>query len=186
MSQRDLTLVREDLQALTRAVAQLTARVEALELRNATGDPAESEFELVGSAASADRPVSAPSERITTAGLSAFRVVVAEEVGRFLGRAYRGEFRGSSGRSKVNLSSRIYVVLAGFDGLLLPEPRLFSSFQKVRELCQRGPDSGDSIYVGLPSQAEAAIALRAAGLSWPSAGIDGRDGGSRASGRGGR
>ena len=186
MSQRDFSLLSGDLQALTRAVAQLTARVEALELRHATGDPQESEFELVGSAASADRPASAASERVNTSGLSAQRVEVAEEVGRFLGRAYRGEFRGSSGRSKVNLSSRIYVVLAGFDGLLLPEPRLFSTFHKVRELCQRGPDSGDSIYVGLPSQAEAAIALRAAGLSWPAAGIDGRDGGSRPAGRGGR
>jgi hypothetical protein len=189
MSGRELSLVRADLVELTRTVARLAARVEALELREATGEGrevTESEFELVGAPSVSAQSAYSPASRVHASGLSPHRVAVAEEVGRFLGRASRGEFRGSSGRSKVNLSSRIYVVLAPFDGRLFPEPRLFTVFAKVRELCLRGPDSGDSIYVGLPSQAEAAIALRSAGLSWPAAGIDGRDGSSGASGGGGR
>ena len=175
MSSRDLSLIRADLAALTLTVARLTERVAALEL----GSAEDQEFELVGEAAASGSatPGSAAAEGVRQAGLSALRVEVAESVGAFLGRAVRGEHRGNSGRSRVNLSSRVYIVLAGFDGRVLEEPLLFSSFGPARELCLRGPDSGSSIFVGLPSQAEAAIALRAAGLSWPVRGIDGRDGG---------
>ena len=155
MSLRELALLREDLAALTLSVARLTERVAALEVRDREG----SEFEVVSEGATADRSVASAAGPVSTAGLSTLRVEVAEEVGRFLGRACRGEHRGPSGRHKVNLSSRVYIVLAGFDGRLLPAPKLFSTFAQVRDLCQRGPDSGDSIFVGLPSQAEAALAL---------------------------
>jgi hypothetical protein len=182
MSSRELSLLRADLAALTLSVARLTERVAALEVREGEG----SEFELVGEGARASEPAAASGGPVNTSGLSTLRVEVAEEVGRFLGRALRGEHRGVSGRQKVNLSSRVYIALAGYDGQHFPTPRLFSSFNQVRELCQRGPDSGDSIYVGLPSQAEAALALRAAGLNWPAEGIDGRDRGRRYPGGGSR
>ena len=182
MSARDLHLLREDLTALTLAVARLSERVAALEVR----DTEEQGFELVGpDPAPSAAPSSTACEGVRTAGLSALRVEVAEEVGAFLGRAVRGEHRGNSGRSRVNLSSRVYIVLAGFDGRVLEEPLLFSNFGAARELCLRGPDSGNSIFVGLPSQAEAAIALCVAGFAWPARGIDGRDGSRRgASSRG--
>ena len=105
-------------------------------------------------------------------GRDPFRASVAREIGRFLGRAVRGENRGTSGRDKVSLPFRIYIVLAPFSGEPYTEPKLFSRFCSVKELCKRGPDTGRSVFVGLPSQWEALIALREAGFSWPASGID--------------
>ena len=103
---------------------------------------------------------------------SQFRTAVARQVGRFLRRALDGGHLQSSGRSSLNLSSRYYVVLGDFEGRRCVEPCIFSTFGPCKALCCRGPDKGRSIFVGLPTQAEVAEALRAADLSWPAGGID--------------
>ena len=105
---------------------------------------------------------------------SSFRTEVAESVGRFLRRALDGAFRGSSGRDQLGLASRYYIVLSDFEGRHFAEPCVFSSCSRAKALCIRSPDKGNSIFVGLPSQTEVATALRAAGLSWPRAGLDGQ------------
>ena len=105
---------------------------------------------------------------------SSFRTEVSEGVGRFLRRALDGAYRGSSGRDQLSLASRYYIVPADFEGRQFAEPCVFSSFTRAKSLCIRGPDKGNSIFVGLPSQTEVASALRAAGLSWPRAGLDGQ------------
>ena len=51
--------------------------------------------------------------------------------------------------------------------------RFFTKFESVRRLCKRGPDGGASVFVGLPSQAGVLTALKAAGLQWPTAGVNG-------------
>ncbi|CAE7606984.1 unnamed protein product [Symbiodinium sp. CCMP2592] len=92
------------------------------------------------------------------------RVSVAKEIGEFLRRAYSGGHRGSSGGDKVALASRLYIVLAPYSGEKYSSPKIFSSFGAVKSLCKRGPDPGRSIFVGVPSQWEAAIVLRTAGF----------------------
>ena len=108
------------------------------------------------------------SQDLLTEGRDPLRVSVAKEVGAFLGRACRGEHRGSSGRDRVQLASRVYIVLAPFSGELYAEARLYSKFEPVR-----GPDPGRSVFVGLPTQWDALIALKEAGYDWPAAGING-------------
>ena len=105
---------------------------------------------------------------------SAFRTHVAQEVGLFLRRALDGGHLRTSGRSALNLSSRYYIVLADFEGRRFREPFVCSTFGQAKAFCIRGPDKGQSIFVGLPTQVEVAVALREAGLSWPSAGLDGQ------------
>lgn len=96
------------------------------------------------------------------------REAVAREVGAFLKRCLNGENRGSSGRDKLKgLQSRIYVVVRDKEDRVFNPVRLVKSFAEVRALCHRGEGWGDSIFVGLPSQAEAAVAVSAAGLGWP-------------------
>ncbi|CAE6927060.1 unnamed protein product [Symbiodinium sp. CCMP2592] len=97
---------------------------------------------------------------------SSFRTAVAKEVGQFLRRALDGGHLRTSGRSALTLSSKYYIVLADFEGRRFSEPCVFSAFAQAKALCIRGPDKGQSIFVGLPSQAECAVALREAGLSW--------------------
>ena len=103
---------------------------------------------------------------------SQYRTSIAREVGRFLRRALDGGHLRTSGRSALNFSSRYYVVLSDFQGRRCAEPCIFTSFAPCKALCLRGPDRGRSIFVGLPTQAEVAEALRAADLSWPSGGLD--------------
>ena len=90
---------------------------------------------------------------------------------RVLGSAggYSWAERGESGRDRLkNLQSRVYVVVRDKEDRVLNPVRLCKTFSEVRALCHRGDDWGDSIFIGLPSQAEAAIAVSAAGLGWPS------------------
>lgn len=97
------------------------------------------------------------------------REAVARDIGAFLRRSLDGANRGESGRDRLkNLQSRVYVVVRDKEDRVLNPVRLCKTFSEVRALCHRGDDWGDSIFIGLPSQAEAAIAVSAAGLGWPS------------------
>ena len=101
---------------------------------------------------------------------SEFRVKVAEDVGLFLARALSGGVRGTSGRERLSLASKIYIVCRDAAGLTFEEPLVTSSFSRVKELCfvgGRGSDPGQSVFVGLPSQAEVRLALSAARLPCP-------------------
>ena len=104
---------------------------------------------------------------------SAFRVSVAKQVGGFLRRALDGLPRGTSGRDRLSLQSKYYVVLADFEGRRPSEPLICTAFDRVRRHCHRGPQRGASVFVGLPSQAEVGVALTEAGLVWPSGGLNG-------------
>lgn len=75
----------------------------------------------------------------------------------------------AGGRERLNpLQSRIYVVLRDYNGLVTEHPaRIFSRFSAVKALCFRAGSPGDSVFVGLPSQREARLAVEAAGCSWP-------------------
>ena len=91
------------------------------------------------------------------------REAVAKEIGAFLKRSLSGEHRGESGRSKLkNLQNRVDKDNKVYDPVLLVK-----SYSEVRSLCQSSSGWGDSIFVGLPSAAEASIATCAAGLRWP-------------------
>ena len=71
---------------------------------------------------------------------SEFRVRVAEDVGHFLARALRGGARGPSGRDRLSLASKIYIICRDAAGLTFPEPLVTSSFTRVKELCLAGAE----------------------------------------------
>ena len=105
---------------------------------------------------------------------SEFRTAIATEVGSFLARALSGASRGTSGRDRLSLQSTYYIILADYQGRRPTEPLICNSFARVREHCCRGR----SVFVGLPSQVEASIALRTAAFEWPLAGINASQSGS--------
>ncbi|CAE7264901.1 unnamed protein product [Symbiodinium sp. CCMP2592] len=86
---------------------------------------------------------------------SSFRTAVAKEVGQFLRRALDGGHLRTSGRSALTLSSKYYIVLADFEGRRFSEPCVFSAFAPAKALCIRGPDKGQSIFVGSEGDEEA-------------------------------
>lgn len=180
MSQSSLSLasLTAQLRSLTLRVASLEERAAQTENRVTAVEEAVQEegnggFDLITEASSSDR--TSPSARVQSAAGaevlgsdSRGRRILAEEIGRFLRRAVEGEHRGSSGRDRLKLQNRVYVVLAGFDGSLLTEPRVESSFAVVKAICKRGADCGSSIFVGFATKWEAKVALETGRFFVPS------------------
>ena len=94
------------------------------------------------------------------------RAQLAREIGDFIRRALEGNFRGSSGRDRLRLASRLYLVFADFHGNRLSPPRVIRNFAEVSSLCKQGPDAGQSVFIGVPSQWEARIVFSQAGFDW--------------------
>lgn len=96
------------------------------------------------------------------------REEIARGIGQWLRRALEGDHRQNSGRDRLPLASRYYLVVKDYTGRAYEHPILvFSRFTPVRDLCQRGTDWADSIFIGVPSQREGQVAAIAAGLDWP-------------------
>lgn len=130
-----------------------------------------SEFDLVSE--TVERVLFTPPRAASAAsdsGLPTFRVEAAEQIGKWLRRGLRGEHRGLSGREKIPQSSQYYLVARDLTGQVHDPPLLFRSWGEAKGHCQaaRG-QCGDSVFVGLPSQAEVRIVVRAAQLKLPAA-----------------
>lgn len=133
------------------------------------GTAHEVDFEVVTSGV-ADQTPAFTAAASTGADLSPHRVSVAQGIGAWIGRALRGEHRGSSGRDLVKLASRVYVVAQDYQENVFNPPKVFNCFREVKSLCSNSEgDFGVSIFVGFPSKAEARIAVVAAGLNVPDA-----------------
>ena len=90
---------------------------------------------------------------------------LAADIGRWIRRALAGEFRGSSGRDRLRLQNRLYLVFSDFEGVPLTPPLLVDRFSEVKRLCKRGSDCGRAVFVGVASKWEAEIIFREAGFT---------------------
>ena len=96
------------------------------------------------------------------------RESICEEIGHYIQRALLGDHRGPSGRDRIQLSSRVWLVFRDYEGLEYRPVRVCRTFGECRDLVKRGQDCGDSVFVGLPSDREACRVTAAAGFDWPS------------------
>ena len=175
--------VRE-IETLRVAVLDLQARVIQLESRIAELEAERSEFTVIDPPAgigTTSRPLAGPEAAPagsrsaasftpaprTSEQTETERRQIAEEVGRFLRRCVAGEPRGCSGRDRLQLASRYWVVIRDFNGQDHSPPLIFSRFSDCRALVKRGSDCGDSIFVGLPSKSDIRRALLAGGFRLP-------------------
>eukprot|EP00438_Fugacium_kawagutii_P020517 Skav212694 [mRNA] locus=scaffold1930:276574:278753:+ [translate_table: standard] len=110
----------EELRAL---VAALTLRVRVLENQDSESTGS---FELTGPAVAS----AASSQAVDPADHGA-RAALARQIGAFVKKALAGDSRGSSGRDRLRLSSRYYLVFASFDGERYNPPRLCDNFGEV-------------------------------------------------------
>eukprot|EP00435_Cladocopium_sp_Y103_P049652 s1444_g15.t1 len=176
-----LDSICDQLQNLSLRVGVLERRADRAENRSeAVGST--SEFEVISGAASSVAEVAGgEGSQVGDVLVSdlAGRRQLAAEIGLFLQRCVRGEHRGTSGRDRLKLQNRIYVVLADFEGNLLSEPRVESSFAPVKALCKRGSDPGRAIFVGFPTKWEAKLALQTGGFAVAQALLVLEDGSSR-------
>ena len=170
----ELHLCRVEIARLRRSVEGIGSTVGG---ESAAGSEARSEslvqapaslgsYNLVSEAAGVQRPGSAvePARGPLTWGE---RERIAEGVGKWIIRCLSGGPRGSSGRDLLPYASRVWLVIRDFEGSVRNPVVVCSTFTACRTLVKRGSDVGDSVFVGLPSQREAKVAISAAGLQWP-------------------
>ncbi len=172
----DLASLRAQIAALQTTVEDLVDRVERLEITEAErGGEIEvaSSWQAVSVTPSVNCAVAKPTVEDPVGFVEASdnqgRERLAEQIGRFLGRAAKGEIRGSSGRDRLRLPNRCYLIVADFEGVRLQPPIYTQEFSEVRRRCKRGPALGNSIFVGLASRWEAEVAARHSGLPLPAA-----------------
>ena len=152
----------------------LVQRVQALEANTVelVGEPvveARAEPASTGTSAGATLPTAAAP----APGSDAFRGLVADEIGAFFLRCLRGERWGLSGREKVDLPNRLYVVCRGINNQLYDPVRVCTTWRAAKALVSAAGsrnEFGDSVFAGFASQWEAKRAVSAAGLSWPNDG----------------
>ena len=159
--------LRTEIALLRAEVSGLQARVAELERGRGSSSP--NSFQVVAEAETPQEAETPTGAFEISAGDTEARLALAKEIGKFLRRAIAGQPRGSSGRDRLKLQNRCYLVVADFEGKALPAPKFLTSFQEVKAICKRGSEAGDSVFVGLPSKWEARAALIAGGFPLPAA-----------------
>lgn len=171
--------LKREVERLSAEVARLCIRVSDLE--ETLRLQRELDFEIVHSSrasgySEASAPASAPASTASVvSGTPApeggqswsERERIAREVGQFLRRALEGSPRGTSGRDRIRVASRLYIICRDIQGTCYNPPVVCSRFSRVKELCFRGSEVGDSVFIGLPSQREVTVCLEAARLQVP-------------------
>ena len=100
--------------------------------------------------------------------LSDTRREAAVSVGHFFRRCLQGQPRGLSGRERVDLASRVYVLVRDFEDKIYDPVRVFNRWGDIKPLVSRsGNQLGDSVFAGFPTVQEAQIAVSSANLIWP-------------------
>lgn len=150
---------------VTQLKQQLSAaqeRLSTLEGRTPSRSPAAS---ASGSRTTSTAGAEVQSEP-TRAGyqVGSEREEIARGVGHWIRRCLNGQLRGLSGRERINLQSRIYLVIRDIDGQVHNPPLVYDSWRSCSAVVLRDKQSGDSIYIGLPTKTEARIAVVEAGL----------------------
>ena len=187
-----------DLRNLEAAFARLSIRLEAAEERIAALEegqgwepssraPSTSGYSVVTSApprqstatSSIARPpaqeyplpASAPQQAPQASRLSEReREELADQIGDWLRRELDGRGGGVSGRDRLELRSRLYVLAADHRGTRFNPVRVYSRLADLRTHFLDRQNPGQAIFIGFASSWEARRAVAKAGLSWPDAG----------------
>ena len=160
-----LQRLERELAALRLEVETLQSRLEAVE--GAAARDSFSEFSVVTE--TPQQISSAPSSDNRAAGycVGSAREEICRSIGRWLRRALSGLPRGPSGRDKIGLGSRYYLVCRDIAGNDYNPPLFFASWRAAKDLCFQAGEPVDSVFIGLPTKTEALICVEAAGLEVP-------------------
>ena len=108
-----------------------------------------------------------PPEDFVDPSDTAGRTALAREIGGFLRRSLEGGYRGSSGRNRLRLQSRLYVALSDHTNTAFAEPRVFYRLSDLRSSVFFRGNPGEATFIGFASQWEARVALGEAGVAVP-------------------
>ena len=156
---------QRELESLRAELAQLAIRVDRLAER-----ALEADFEVVEATTSAGSEVPPSLAPARGPHTDREREEAAKDTGRFFKRCLEGKPRGDSGRGRIRLQNRIYVVVRTYQLEVHTNPVIvLDKFSEVKKLvCHPEADAfGDSVFCGFPSQWEARLAVATAGFKWP-------------------
>ena len=92
---------------------------------------------------------------------------ICDGTAEYIKRCLQGDHRGESGRDRIHLPSRIWLVFRDYSGVVYSPVKVCRSFSDCKRLVKRGEDCGDSVFVGLPSEREACRVAGQTGVGWP-------------------
>ena len=187
--------LRAEVRRLRRGLAELRSLVVGeksgeLDSRTAATDQRRSSYSgYSGSSVSPDRSQEIPSAAAAGAAQSVpvtsgstplpsssthltwvQREEICDQIGRFLARSISGQHRGTSGRERINLPSRLWVIVRDYSGQIYTPVKVVRNWASAKLLVKpNNHECGDSVFVGLPSEREARRVVHAADLQWPAA-----------------
>lgn len=160
MSQREARALSAELEAISASLQALQIRVEGFEERlqgylrreeSRTEEDFRSSRSPGGSVADLSsmsrHSYSQVSSVVIDPTSDSARAALAREIGLFMARCLRGDIRGTSGRYRLRLQNRLYVVAADYNGQKFNPPVVVERFSEVRALCKRESDCGSSVFV---------------------------------------
>ena len=174
--------LRGEAKSLRLLIDDLEARLTALENRIAEEDREDPPPQLCfspGAREAPNLPVASrgPSSSASYTVISSrvpatepdqeLREEAARQTGRFFDRALRGVTRGPSGRERVNLANRCYVLVRDRHNIVHDPVIVFQRFSDLRPHVSQNGGFADSIFAGFSSAWEAEIATHTAGLAYP-------------------
>lgn len=74
------------------------------------------------------------------------RETICIEIGEHILRALNGQHRGESGRAKLRLASRLYLVFRDIRGNVYNPCKLLYKWSAVKEVCERQGDFRESFH----------------------------------------
>ena len=156
---------------LENQVRQLLDRVALLEQRVAELEAErEDRFELVsevGGLPSSVLSESPPRPLVATPAAKDPRAEILDQIGKWIKGCLEGNRKGLSGRDRLKESNSAYLVFKDFVGKVYNPPLLFLRFGEVTRLVKPRGDTGDSIFVGLPTADDAKVVAAAAEVFAP-------------------
>lgn len=92
---------------------------------------------------------SAATAALAGLSLAPHRISACESIGAWIRRCLAGEVRGKSGRERIELPSRYYLLIRDKDNTLWDPPKVFKTWTEAKPVVYlRGVPPSCSIYVG--------------------------------------
>ena len=156
--------LEEEVSELRELVEQLSIRVSDLETDRVEG------FELVEPEANTQTPIVNPASSATSpapSSVSDNRTPVLKVIGSWLVHALAGRIVGRSGRERLPESSRVYLILQDSVGNPFNPALVCQSWKEAQRIVKPRGQLGSSVFIGLPSVADARIVCQETGVEWP-------------------
>lgn len=94
------------------------------------------------------------------------RRVICDSIAAHLVRSLAGDHRGESGRSRLPIGSKYWLVIRSYEGDEFNPVRVYGQWSSAKVLTKRGDHLGQSVFIGLPSLGDVGRVVESGGFDW--------------------